>query len=439
METEKGTALKRGFARRMLPYAVALSLLGAAGAGAHYYFTEKTDQLSRTLKRIEGQNAYLQRQLILAQQQLRESDERVHEQEGALAKKVQEHNTALAARVREHEAGLTERVQKHEAVLAEKVDKHEAALSERVRQLSGQVDSFGATMAVITTEHQRLRSAHAAIEDEARKYHAKAEDSLSQLIDDANRLVFEPEKHYALLTPSGLSVYPIVNRTEGNVHSERDKSLRKMHHISYSINDDVDLSASLTDILISLSHSAQRPATQRGKIIVHPGRTFGRVAELVDKEQEDYVARLLDAARRDTPPFPRSDKAPLFVRQLVATFNQLAYASFITEEAHDSVLSFLRYAEEPEEFLGSRQQIFMPHEALAVVGAETLCSVHRDDARAVFTAFFDVISDQQALGLGHYNNFGGSSFAQRAASLATLSRKELADVAAKALETYKVK
>lgn len=431
-----------GFARRMLPSAVAIALLGAAGTGAHYYFKLRTEQLSRTLQYLEMQNTILQQRQETLHGQLQEGDSHIQEAEAALLKKVQEDKAAFEKRVREHEAGLAQRVQQHEAALADKVREHEAALSARVQHLSDQTDSFGAAIAVIASEHQRLRSAHAAIESEVHKYHARTDASLAQLLDDANRLVFEPEKHYAVLRPSGLRAYPIIGRGESDVRQERNKSSKVMHLIYYFVDDDFfDPSASLVDMLIYLSHQAEKPTTTRGKMVVHPWTTYGKINTLFDKEQHGdhaFVAQILGAAQRDSLPLP-SSKASQFMRQLVLTFNNRAYTSFLTRESSDSVLPFLSYVEEPFELSGTSRQVSLAYEALAVVGAETFCPTHREAARTAFTALFEAAEAQKALGLGHYKNFGGSSFAERAASLATLNRQELSDVAAKALQTYKTK
>ena len=431
----------RGFARRILPYAVTLAVIGGSSIGAHFYFTQQTEHLHRTLQRVEGQNAYLQRQLTLAQQQLRESDEHIQEQEATLARKVEDHNTALATRVRERETALTQRVQEHEAALVQKVEERNAALAKQVQQASERAESIGSTIAVINAEHQRLRSASAAVEETARRYHAQAGISLVQLIDNANALFFEPEKHYALFTPSGLKVYPLQSISEGKISRLRDKSSSVMPYRAYFISDNLFASASLVDRLIYLSHSAEMPTTSRGKVLVHPASAFADISKLIDKERHGehaFVAQLLDAAQRN--PYRARSPGRGFEFQLIdATVNK-AYLHFLTGKSAgpaDRVLFHLSYFEEPLEFESAPHQVSLAYEALALIGAETFCPEHRDTAVTAFAVVFDTITAQQSLGIGRYKSFTGNSFTERAASLATISRREFAEIAPAALAAYK--
>ena len=445
IETPLGNNTRRGFARTILPYALSLGFLGAAGAGAHFYFTQQTERLHRTLQRVEGQNAYLHRQLILAQQQLQESDERISTQEVALVQKVREHEAALTKSVREreaaltdhaqkHEAELTGHAQKHEAALVQKVEEHNAALANQVRQVSNQAETIGSTLAVISTENQRLRSASASVEETARRYHDQAAASIAQLVDDANALVFEPEKHYALLTPAGLKVYPILGQADGAINQIRNPSSKKMPCRLYNIRDDLfSSSSSLVDVLLYLSHTAGGPPTTRGTIIVRPESAYAQIPELIDKDNEHaFISKLLDAARRD-PPHRSFD----IRKQLSSAVTNKAYVRFLTDTADDSVLVYLTHLEEPLEFEGETRQVSLAYESLALIGAETFCPKHKDTAVTAFQVVFDTIAAKQALGVGHYKPFTGNSFAEKATSLAALSRREFADIAPAALAAYK--
>ncbi|MBI4153088.1 hypothetical protein HY497_01075 [Candidatus Woesearchaeota archaeon] len=391
------------FRHHFIKGASALAILAALGGGTHFYFEHKTKELKDKLEQLE-----------------------------AGASGMQEDYTQMTAHVHAELAAVRASADETARTFEQRIASELSALGLRVDDIAAQTDVNAKLFNDADINYQKLTEAAQIIQQRAEKTQAEWRASLAEVVDGANQFIFEPEKHYAVLTPSGVRVFPIV--------SKYDFKEGAVSYCSYTIDDNLfDSSSSLVDVLLFLSHSAEQQPTARGRSVVHYQSGYKIITQLAKKGRggpQAFLSALLDAAARDRPNFPSSQKFDEYWQFREAVHVKACRSG---ESRHrDLPLMYLDYVTEPLEFPQHKVNVHLVYESLALLGAETLCSekAHQTAARGVFNLLFDCIERKKELGIGLYASFGGSTFDEKVRSLATLKRAELVEIAQDAKKSY---